>query len=159
MDLEDLIKTVTASYNDILFTSLLYLSLSHLLPEASQPGHSLSSLVTLICIYELYIRLWLTDISESCVVQHLKVSRDKNRIDLICDNCAVQHSLSDYVEGAAYFNFHKGCSELPEFNRWCKISGEGFTQKSILLISRTYRSRFRYFKNRLYLENVSFSPM
>jgi hypothetical protein len=31
----------------------------------------------------------LTDISENCVVRHLKVSYNKNRIDPICENCVV----------------------------------------------------------------------
>jgi hypothetical protein len=38
-----------------------------------------------------------TDISENCVVQHLKVSHDKNRIDPICVNCVAQHNTLDCV--------------------------------------------------------------
>jgi hypothetical protein len=41
----------------------------------------------------------LTDISDNCVVQHLKVLYDKNRIDPICENCVVRHSLLDCVNG------------------------------------------------------------
>jgi hypothetical protein len=39
----------------------------------------------------------LKDISENCVIQHLKVSNDKNRIDCICKNCVVRHNLWDCV--------------------------------------------------------------
>jgi hypothetical protein len=38
------------------------------------------------------------DISENCVVQHLKLSYNKNRIDPICENCGVQHNLMDCVK-------------------------------------------------------------
>jgi hypothetical protein len=38
-----------------------------------------------------------TDIREDCVVRHLKVSYDKNRIDPACENCVVRHNLLDCV--------------------------------------------------------------
>jgi hypothetical protein len=38
-----------------------------------------------------------TDISENYIVQHLKMSYGKNRIDPICENCVVRHNLSDCV--------------------------------------------------------------
>jgi hypothetical protein len=40
-----------------------------------------------------------TDTSENCVVRHLKVSCNKNRIDPICENCVVWHNLSVCING------------------------------------------------------------
>jgi hypothetical protein len=50
--------------------------------------------------YYFFLMVFLhnpTYISENCVVSHLKVLYDKNRIDPICENCVVWHILSNCV--------------------------------------------------------------
>jgi hypothetical protein len=38
-----------------------------------------------------------TDISENCVIRHLKVLNRKNGIGPICENCVARHKMSDCV--------------------------------------------------------------
>jgi hypothetical protein len=58
-----------------------------------------------------------TDISENCVVQHLKVSYDKNRIDPICEYCV-------YVRRIVQIDLNL---ELREKNFWSKWTSNTFS--------------------------------
>jgi hypothetical protein len=100
-----------------------------------------------------------TDSSKNRILQHLKVSYDKNRIDPICENCVVRHNLSDCVDRPwagsfccwnIYFTLRKRTSRgwansghAPQTEVWPKLGHFG-TETFFSPIPKCRRYRYRY---------------
>jgi hypothetical protein len=89
-----------------------------------------------------------TNISENCVVWHLKVTYDKNRIDPICENCVIWHNLSDCVNRLK-FNF------IPEWPECAKFCHRGKTSQNKVLFRFVVKSS----TSNLQLSNLKFSTL